>query len=83
MSASTDRKQAAKILGVTMQAQLKALQEAQGSKDIQIAAIQLGDTFNQNIEFVIGILKDYGGMHIRFEKVKNARSTKMESSDQG
>ena len=83
MSATRDRKQAAKILGITMQAQLRALLEAQGEEAIQMAAIQLGDTFNRNIEFVINVLKDYGGMTVRFERVKDARPAKMESGSQG
>jgi hypothetical protein len=62
VTASRDRKQAAKILGITMQAQLRALLEAQGEEAIQRAAIQLGDTFNRNSEFICWVLKEYGGV---------------------
>lgn len=61
MTASRDRKQASKILGITMQAQLRTLLEAQGDEAIQRAAIQLGDTFNRNSEFICWVLKEYGG----------------------
>lgn len=62
MTAARDRKTAAKILGITMQAQLRALLEAQGEDAIQIAAIRLGDTFNRNSEFICWVLKEYGGV---------------------
>lgn len=62
MSAARDRKQAAKILGLTMQAQLRTLVEAQGNDAIQAAAIQLGDTFNRNSDFIVWVLKEFGGV---------------------
>jgi hypothetical protein len=62
MTAFRDRKQASKILGITMQAQLRALLEAVGDDAIQTAAIQLGDTFNRNSEFICWVLKEYGGV---------------------
>jgi hypothetical protein len=62
MSAARDRKQAAKMLGITMQAQLRALLEAQGNDEIQTAAIILGDTFNRNSEFIVWVLKEFGGV---------------------
>jgi hypothetical protein len=62
MSAARDRKQAAKVLGITMQAQLRALVDAEGTDAIQMAAIQLGDTFNRNSEFIVWVLKEYGGV---------------------
>ena len=74
MSATRDRKQAAKILGITMQAQLRALLEAQGEEAIQMAAIQLGDTFNRNAEFICGVLKEYG-----VEQMPFARQTSLKS----
>lgn len=62
MNSAHDRKKASKILGITMQAQLRALIEAQGNDAIQAAAIQLGDTFNRNSEFIVWVLKEYGGV---------------------
>jgi hypothetical protein len=61
------RKTAAKRLGLALQANYRALVEANGPEEIQAAAIVLGDTFNTNIEFVINVLKAYGGMEVRFE----------------
>lgn len=62
MSAARDRKQASRMLGITMQAQLRTLIEAEGEDAIQSAAIQLGDTFNRNSEFIIWVLKEFGGV---------------------
>lgn len=62
MSASRDRKQAARILGITMQTQLRELMQASGQEAIEFAAIRLGDTFNRNSEFIVWVLKEYGGV---------------------
>ena len=62
MTATRDRKQAAKILGITMQAQLRELQQANGQQAIEFAAIRLGDTFNRNADFIIWVLKEFGGV---------------------
>jgi len=72
MSAARDRKQAAKMLGITMQAQLRALLEAVGNDEIQTAAIILGDTFNRNSEFICWVLKEYGGVkQMPFQRQSN------------
>lgn len=71
MSRVHDRKNASKVLGVTLQAEYRKLLEASGTDEIQNAAIKLGDTFNSNIEFVIWVLKEYGGVQqIPFQPVK-------------
>ncbi len=62
MTAARDRKEAARILGITMQAQLRELQSAVGQNAIEFAAIRLGDTFNRNSEFICWVLKEYGGV---------------------
>lgn len=72
MSTARDRKQAAKIFGVTMQAQLRELLEAQGEEAIQKAAIQLGVTFNRNAAFIVWVLKEYGGVEqMPFQRAVN------------
>jgi hypothetical protein len=64
MTASRDRKRAAKILGITMQAQLRALREASDQEAITRASINLSKTFLDNAEFITYVLKDFGGMQV-------------------
>lgn len=45
----------------------RALVEANDQSEIEIAAIQLGNTFNENVEFIINVLKAYGGLDATFE----------------
>lgn len=67
MSPARARKEASKRLGLALQADYRGLVEASGEDAIQAAAIKLGHTFNTNIEFVINVLKAYGGLDVRFE----------------
>lgn len=67
MSPVRARREAAKRLGLALQAKYRALVEATGEDAIQNAAIELGSIFNSNIEFVINVLKDYGGLDAKFE----------------
>lgn len=67
MSAARARKEAARRLGIDLQTKYRALVEASGNDEIQAAAIILGDAFNSNIEFIINVLKHYGGLDVRFE----------------
>lgn len=62
MTASRARKEAAKRLGIALQVQYRALLEAVGNDAVQDAAIELGGTFNANIEAIIWFLKEYGGV---------------------
>lgn len=61
------RKEASKRLGLALHSNYRALIEASGDDEVQAAAIVLGGTFNTNIEFIINVLKHYGGMEVRFE----------------
>lgn len=81
MSPARARKEAAKRLGLKLQADYRALVEANGKDEIENAAICLGSTFQDNIEFVIAVLKHYGGMEVRFEKRSDA--PKMATPGQG
>ncbi len=70
MSASRDRKEAAKRLGIALQAQYRAMLEAVTEDEIQTAAVVLGGNFNANIEFIIWCLKEYGGIQqMPFERL--------------
>lgn len=60
-------REASKRLALALQARYRALVEANGQDEIQTAAIALGDLFNTNIEFIINVLRDYGGLEARFE----------------
>jgi hypothetical protein len=61
------RKEASKRLGLKLYADYKRLATANGEEDITAASIVLGSTFNENIEFIINVLKHYGGMEVKFE----------------
>lgn len=67
MSAARQRKAQACRIGLKIESDYRALVEAVGEEQVQIAAIKLGDTFNSNIEFIINVLRDYGGLQAKFE----------------
>lgn len=67
MSVVRTRKEATKRLALKLQADYRALVEASGEAEVQAAAIVLGDTFNSNIEWIINVLRDYGGLKATFE----------------
>lgn len=72
MSVVRHRKEAAKRLALALQANYRALAEARGEEEITNASIVLGSTFNDNIEFVINVLRDYGGLEAKFEPMTRA-----------
>jgi hypothetical protein len=61
------RKEASKRLGLKLMADYRTLAEAVGPDEIQAASFTLGMTFNTNLEFIINVLKAYGGMEVKFE----------------
>jgi hypothetical protein len=61
LPAGRARKVASKNLGIALQTAYRRLIEANGSDDVQVAAIELGQVFNTNIEFIIWVLKEFGG----------------------
>lgn len=67
MSAARQRREKTKRLALALQSRYRALVEAKGADEVQDAAIMLGDCFNQNIEFIINVLRDYGGLEAKFE----------------
>lgn len=62
MSASRDRKEAARNLGIALTVDYRRMLEATGQEEITAAAIVLGQHFNDNIEFICWVLKEYGGV---------------------
>lgn len=71
MSTARQRREAAKRLGLGIQSKYRTLVEAKGQDEIQAAAIVLGDCFNTNIEFIINVLRDYGGLEAKWEPMTN------------
>jgi hypothetical protein len=61
VSAARDRKEAAKRLGNVLTGQKARLDAAAGNDAISLAAMELGQTFNDNIDFICWVLKEYGG----------------------
>jgi hypothetical protein len=60
MTAARDRKEAAKRLGAVLAGQ-KARMDAATGDAIAFAAMELGQTFNDNIDFICWVLKEWGG----------------------
>lgn len=75
MSALRNRKEAAKRLGLELQQRYQNLVEANphDADEINTAAILLGALFNENIDFVINVLKDYGGLSVVFDRRKETK----------
>lgn len=69
------RKEAAKRLGLALMRDYRALVEARDQEEIVNASIALGNTFNQNIEFIVNVLKHYGGMEVKFEPLTTRSHT--------
>lgn len=64
MSVFRARKEASKRLGIELEQRYRRLVLASGDADeVTIAAVELGQLFNDNIEFVIWALKTYGGLN--------------------
>lgn len=69
------RKEASRQLGIALQAKYRKLVEASGEDEIQIAAVDLGNLFNINIEQIIWFLRTYGGDKLRpLEKNRKAKT---------
>jgi len=82
MTAARDRKEAAKRLGVTLQMQYRDMHMASGNDEIQTAAVLLGGTFNSNIEFIIWVLKEFGGVQqMPFERQRSASVKPLAAND--
>lgn len=73
MSVARVRKEATKRLALKLQSDYRALVEASDEAGVQAAAIVLGDTFNSNIEWIINVLRDYGGLKATFEPLTTAK----------
>lgn len=63
MSVARKRKAAAARLGIEFQKRYERLAFAQGADEVTVAAVDLGQLFNDNAEFVIWTLKKFGGLN--------------------
>ena len=52
----------AKRLGIDLQLLHTRLAEAQTADEITEASVMLGCKFNENIEFICNVLKEFGGL---------------------
>ena len=73
MSVGRNRKEAAKRLGIAIHQRYEKLVTAVGEDEVTVAAVDLGTLFQDNIEFVINVLKAYGGMDVRFEQLSDGK----------
>lgn len=63
MNPTLARKKASANLGVALQARHQKLALAVGDEEVAQAAVDLGKLFNDNIEFIIWVLKHHGGLN--------------------
>lgn len=78
MTLSKDRKEAAKNLGIALEAAYDGLVAAKGDEAIQVAAIQLGNVWNTNIDFLIWLCKEMGGVkQVPFKRGQKPRTAPM------
>lgn len=63
MSVARKRKAAAARLGIEFQKRYEKLAFANDADEVTVAAVDLGQLFNDNVEFVIWVLKKLGGLN--------------------
>ena len=63
MNPTLARKKAAANLGTALHARHQALALAVGEDEVTESAVLLGKLFNDNIEFIIWVLKHHGGLN--------------------
>lgn len=63
MSSARKRKMAAARLGIEFGKRYEALALANGQNEVAKAAVDLGQLFNDNIEFTVWVLKAFGGLN--------------------
>ena len=62
MSAARDRKEAARRLGIELHNRHVKLLLADGPDEVNAVAMELGQAFNDNIEYIVFVLKTFGGL---------------------
>ena len=67
MNVVRQRKAQGTRIALALNSRYRALVEAVGQDEIQHASIQLGMLFNENIEFIINVMRDWSGLEAKFE----------------
>lgn len=67
MSVARQRKEASKRIALAIQARYRKLVEANGENEIVVATSDLAMCMYENVEFIINVLRHYGGLEARFE----------------
>lgn len=62
MSNARNRRAAAARLGLEFQKRHRALALAGDADEVTVAAVDLGQLFNDNIDFVVWVMKEFGGI---------------------
>ncbi len=71
MSVNRAKKEASKRLGIALEGRYRDLVLATGEDEVAGAAVELGQCFNDNIEFIIWVLKTHGGLrHLAPEMIR-------------
>lgn len=83
MSTARNRRTAAARLGLEFQKRHRALALAGDADEVTVAAVDLGSLFQDNIEFVINVLKAYGGMDVKFEQRSNDKVAQSSGGNSG
>lgn len=74
MSVARARREAAKRLALAVQQRYRKLVESngQGEDAIVIATADLATCMYENVEFIINVLRDYGGLQANFEPMTSS-----------
>lgn len=62
MSKARDRREASARLGLELRKRYNDLVAAQGEQELIRASVPLGVCFNENVEFMIWVLLEFGGV---------------------
>jgi len=63
MNATLARKEAAKRLGIELEARYRRMLEAEGEEQIVATAVEVASLMNDNADFIIWCLKKHGGLN--------------------
>lgn len=81
MSGRRVQRAKAKAVALKLQGDYRRLVEASGRDAIENASIELGGTFNTHIEFIINVLRDYGGLEAKFEPMTQTGAPPIPAND--
>lgn len=76
MSRLQDKKEASKRLGIAIHQRYENLVNASGNDEITVTTVDLAQTMYENCEFIIWVLKKYGGLNPPAPDPKPLRTSK-------